>query len=132
MGLRLVKLTVNQDDPTSYHLYFGDETGRPGIILTFFHWPDIPIGRRGTGEVSTTSFLIPPDSIDYCKARLKDRKIDFRGPYSRFDNERILSFEDSDGLNVELIAQESAIDNILNVWTTGPIPVEHAIRGFTL
>lgn len=73
LGLRLVKLTVNQDDPTSYHLYFGDEIGRPGTILTFFHWPDIPIGRRGTGEVSITSFLIPPDSIDYWMARLKDK-----------------------------------------------------------
>jgi glyoxalase family protein len=130
LGLRLVKLTVNQDDPTSYHLYFGDEIGRPGTILTFFHWPDIPIGRRGTGEVSMTSFLIPPDSIDYWMARLKDRKIDFRGPYTRFDDERILSFEDSDGLDVELVAHKSAIEYTLNVWSTGRIPVEHAIRGF--
>ncbi len=130
LGLRLVKLTVNQDDPTSYHLYFGDETGRSGTILTFFHWPEIPNGRRGTGEVSTTSFLIPPDSIDYWIARLKDRKIDFCGPYSRFDDEQILSFQDSGGLELELVAHKSALDNTLNVWTAGPIPVEHAIRGF--
>jgi glyoxalase family protein len=59
LGLRFVKLTVNQDDPTSYHLYFGDELGRPGTILTFFHWPDIPKGHRGTGQVIATAFLVP-------------------------------------------------------------------------
>ena len=51
LGLRFVKLTVNQDDPTSYHLYYGDELGRPGTILTFFHWPNLPKGQRGTSEV---------------------------------------------------------------------------------
>jgi glyoxalase family protein len=58
LGLRLVKLTVNFDDPTTYHLYFGDELGRPGTILTFFPWPEAPKGHRGTGQVITTSFLI--------------------------------------------------------------------------
>lgn len=130
LGLRLVKLTVNQDDPTSYHLYFGDEAGRPGTILTFFHWPGIPIGHRGAGEVSTTSFLIPPDSMDYWMERLKDKKIDFQGPYSRFDDEQILSLKDSDGLELELVAHESALYNTLNVWADGPIPIKHAIRGF--
>jgi glyoxalase family protein len=56
LGLRLVKLTVNYDDPTTYHLYYGDEIGRPGTILTFFPWENIPKGSRGTGEVVTTSF----------------------------------------------------------------------------
>jgi catechol 2,3-dioxygenase-like lactoylglutathione lyase family enzyme len=65
LGLRLVKLTVNFDDPTTYHLYFGDEIGRPGTILTFFPWPNAPKGHRGTGQVITTSFLIPERSIDY-------------------------------------------------------------------
>ncbi len=130
LGLRLVKLTVNQDDPTSYHLYFGDEAGRPGTILTFFHWPEIPIGRRGVGEVSATSFLIPPDSMDYWMARFKDKKIDFQGPYRRFDNEQIISFKDSDGLHLELVAHESATHSTLNAWANGPIPVKHAIRGF--
>jgi glyoxalase family protein len=61
LGLRLVKLTVNFDDPTTYHLYYGDETGRPGTILTFFPWADAPKGRKGTGQVIATSFLIPTD-----------------------------------------------------------------------
>jgi glyoxalase family protein len=59
LGLRFVKRTVNQDDPSSYHLYYGDALGRPGTILTFFHWPDAPKGHRGTSEVKATSFLIP-------------------------------------------------------------------------
>ena len=62
LGLRLVKLTVNFDDPTTYHLYFGDEVGRPGTILTFFPWPDAPKGCWGTGQVITISFLIPVNS----------------------------------------------------------------------
>src|SRR5947199_5177106 len=65
LGLRLVKLTVNFDDPTTYHLYFGDEVGRPGTILTFFPWSDAPKGRRGTGQVITLSFLIPINSTSY-------------------------------------------------------------------
>ena len=63
LGLRFVKLTVNQDDPSSYHLYYGDELGRPGAILTFFHWPDAPKGHRGASEVMAASFLIPETSI---------------------------------------------------------------------
>src|SRR5436309_14730372 len=62
LGLRLVKLTVNFDDPTTYHLYFGDEVGRPGTILTFFPWSDAPMGHRGTGQVIATSFLISEES----------------------------------------------------------------------
>lgn len=59
LGLRLVKITVNFDDPTTYHLYYGDELGRPGTILTFFPWPNAPKGHRGNGQVVATSFLIP-------------------------------------------------------------------------
>ena len=59
LGLRFVKLTVNRDDPSSYHLYYGDELGRPGTCLTFFHWPSLSKGIRGTSEVSATAFLIP-------------------------------------------------------------------------
>ena len=85
LGLRFVKLTVNQDDPTSYHLYYGDEVGHPGTILTFFHWPNIPKGKRGRSEVAATSFLIPEESISYWADRFKQKKIEFRGPYKRFE-----------------------------------------------
>lgn len=72
----MVKLTVNQDDLTSYHIYYGDELGRPGTLLTFFHWPGIPKGHRGTSEATSTSFLIPDDSLDYWINRFKDKKIE--------------------------------------------------------
>ena len=130
LGLRFVKLTVNQDDPTSYHLYYGDELGRPGTILTFFHWPDAPRGHRGTSEVIATSFLIPENSINYWIDRFKSKQIEFRGPYKRFDDEQVLTLYDPDGLELELIAHKSAQDRSVNVWKEGPIPAEQAIRGF--
>jgi len=130
LGLRLVKLTVNQDDPTSYHLYYGDELGSPGTILTFFHWPNILKGQRGTSEVSAVSFLIPENSISYWIERFKDKKIEFSGPSKRFENEKVISFHDPDGLELELVAHNSAENRTANLWKEGPIPIEHAIRGF--
>jgi glyoxalase family protein len=130
LGLRFVKLTVNQDDPTSYHLYYGDELGRPGTILTFFHWPNIPKGHRGIDEVSAVSFLIPENSINYWMDRFKDEKIEFRGPYKRFENEQVIILHDPDGLELELVAHNSAENRTANIWKEGPIPIEHAIRGF--
>ena len=130
LGLRLVKLTVNQDDPTSYHLYYGDELGRPGTILTFFNWPNVPEGHRGTSEVAATSFLIPEDSISYWTNRFKNKQIQFRGPAIRFENEQVISFNDPDGLELELVAHKSSMERETKVWKEGPIPVEHAIRGF--
>jgi glyoxalase family protein len=130
LGLRFVKLTVNQDDPTSYHLYYGDELGRPGTILTFFHWPNIPKGHRGTGEVSAVSFLVPENSINYWIDRFKDNQIEFRGPNKRFENEQVITFHDPDGLELELVAHNSAENRPVNIWKEGPIPIEHAIRGF--
>ena len=129
LGLRLVKLTVNFDDPTTYHLYFGDELGRPGTILTFFPWSDAPKGHRGTGQVVTTSFLIPKNSMDYWKNRLKNNDIIVKGPFNRFD-EQVLTVYDSDGLELELVAHSSAEDRDLNVWNDGGVPFEYAVRGF--
>ena len=130
LGLRLVKLTVNQDDPTAYHLYFGDELGRPGTILTFFHWPNIPRGRRGTSQVTATSFLIPENSISHWIDRFKSRQIEYNGPYKRFNDEQVITFHDPDGLELELVAHTSAEDRNVNVWKEGPIPIDDAIRGF--
>jgi glyoxalase family protein len=130
LGLRFVKLTVNQDDPTSYHLYYGDEVGHPGTILTFFNWPNILKGQRGRSEVAATSFLIPEDSIRYWINRFEQKKIEFRGPYMRFENEQVITFNDPDGLELELIAHKSSKKRDANVWKEGPIPTEHAIRGF--
>ena len=130
LGLRLVKLTVNQDDPTSYHLYYGDEVGHPGTILTFFNWPNISKGQRGRSEVAAVSFLIPENSIRYWIDRFKEKRIEFRGPYKRFENEQVITFNDPEGLELELAAHKSSKDRDASVWKEGPIPLEHAIRGF--
>ncbi|MFB5599992.1 MAG: VOC family protein [Nitrososphaeraceae archaeon] len=133
LGLRLVKLTVNFDDPTTYHLYYGDEIGHPGTILTFFPWSDAPKGYRGTGQAITTSFLIPPDSINFWKDRLKDNDIFFEEPTLRFDNhekEKVIKLYDPDGLELELVAHPSAKDNDERFWKDGPISYENGLRGF--
>src|SRR4030081_1530627 len=81
LGLRLVKLTVNFDDPGTYHLYYGDGMGHPGTILTFFPWPQASKGRRGTGQVTETAFAIPESAIGYWTSRLAEAKVVFRGPF---------------------------------------------------
>lgn len=130
LGLRFVKRTVNQDDPTSYHLYYGDEIGHPGTILTFFHWPNIRKGQKGSSEVGAVAFLIPENAIRYWTDRFKQKKTEFRGPYKRFENEQVITFHDPDGLELELVAHTSAEDRTANIWKEGPVPIEHAVRGF--
>src|SRR5215471_19872264 len=72
VGLRLVKLTVNFDDPGTYHFYFGDEVGSPGTILTFFPWPHVPQGETGTGQVTAIAFEMPAASVDFWLTQLHD------------------------------------------------------------
>ncbi len=140
MGLRLVKLTVNFDDPTTYHLYYGDLVGHPGTILTFFPWSEAPTGYRGTRQVIAISFLIPRGSMSYWTDRLKHNGISFVGPSKRFSDE-FVSFQDPDGLVLELISpndsqgerqqllqQQQKTDN--NIWKESPVSKDHAIRGF--
>ncbi len=126
LGLRLVKLTVNFDDPASYHLYFGDEAGRPGSILTFFPWPHGQRGRQGTGQVGTVSLAIPPASLGWWIERLLQHGIKYDGPTRRFD-EQVLAFADPDGLLLELVATPRVAD--VAPWADGPVPAEHAVRG---
>jgi catechol 2,3-dioxygenase-like lactoylglutathione lyase family enzyme len=127
LGLRLVKLTVNFDDPGTYHLYYGDEEGRPGTILTFFPWPGARRGRIGTGQVTVTSFSIPEGSLGYWTGRLKDHGIRFEGPIKRFDEEA-LAFSDPDGLKLELVVTPGA--EARSPWKEGPVPAEYSTRGF--
>jgi len=126
LGLRLVKLTVNFDDPGSYHLYFGDEVGHPGSILTFFSWPDGRRGRQGTGEVGTVSLAIPSASLGFWVERLVQHGVKFEGPDRRFD-EQVLAFNDPDGLLIELAATPR-VDRV-TPWPDGPVPAQHAVRG---
>ncbi len=126
MGLRLVKLTVNYDDPQTYHLYYGDEHGRPGTILTFFPWPGAPKGRKGSGQVTTVSLSIPQGSTQFWVDRLDGHGIKFDGPVNRFD-ERVISFSDPDGLNLELVEHPGETRGGRN---RGPVPGKHSVRGF--
>jgi catechol 2,3-dioxygenase-like lactoylglutathione lyase family enzyme len=126
LGLRLVKLTVNFDDPGSYHLYYGDELGRPGTIMTFFAWTGAQKGRIGPPQVSATAFAVPLGALDYWSNRLKEQSVDLQPAVDRF-GERVLGFADPDGTRLELIGVS---DPKGHPWTTGPIPAEFAIHGF--
>jgi glyoxalase family protein len=127
LGLRLVKLTVNFDDPSTYHLYFGDETGSPGTLLTFFPWPGARRGQRGAGQVATTSFSVPEGSLDYWEDRLRQQEAPVFERQSRF-SEEVLPFLDPDWMQLELVARPGLEG--LEPWEQGGIPLEHAIRGF--
>jgi glyoxalase family protein len=127
LGLRLVKLTVNYDDPATYHLYYGDGQGHPGTIMTFFPWAGALPGRIGTGQLTVTSFAVPEKSLDYWKDRLKQLETPFQETRSEFD-EDLLFFTDPDGLQLELVATPHA--NPDRAWNHGAVPVDFAIRGF--
>lgn len=126
LGLRLVKKTVNFDATEVYHLYYGNEKGSPGTILTFFPYPGIPQGRKGKGQLTVTSFAIPNDSVDYWIKRLEKFNIEFKSPEQRF-NELVLYFEDPDGLGLELVASDK---DDRPGFTYGNIPAKYAIKGF--
>lgn len=126
LGLRLVKKTVNFDAPDVYHLYYGNESGSPGTILTFFPFSGIQKGRKGKGQLTAMSFSISVDAMDFWIKRLDSLKITYRGPFQRF-NESVITFEDHDGLGLEL----SANKNDARVgYATQDIAGENAIKGF--
>jgi len=128
LGQRLVKQTVNFDDPESYHLYYGDEVGTPGTIMTFFAWPDAPRGRRGTGQIVAIAFSIPATALDYWIERLTHHGVATTGPTTRF-NEQVIAFLDPHGLALELVAHQDPGPH--TGWKQGPVPEQHAIRGFS-
>jgi glyoxalase family protein len=126
LGLRLVKVTVNFDDPTAYHLYYGDGLGTPGTILTFFVWKDANAGRAGVGGPIAVALSIPQSSLGFWVHRLQEKGVQAMGPQERF-GEKFLLFHDPDGMTIELVAE--ADDRTFDAWQEGTIPVEHAIRG---
>ena len=103
LGLRLVKQTVNFEAPEVYHLYYGDEQGNPGSILTFFPYNGLAKGRHGNGMLNTTSFSVPLSSLDFWMQRLDRFDILYKSPQERFENEIVIYFEDIDGLGLELV-----------------------------
>ena len=126
LGLRLVKKTVNFDDPFTYHLYYGDAHGAPGTILTFFPWENLPPGRPGLGMVTAIAFMVPRQSIDFWATRLSAA-----GHHILFDKrfgDTVIRLNDAHGLPIELIGGGSPAPAAH--WTDGPIDAAHAIAGF--
>ena len=127
LGLRLVKKTVNFDDPGTYHFYYGDEAGHPGSILTFFPWEHAAPGRGGLGLTQTTAFAVPATSIGFWTHRLVEKGVKHDAPVRQF-GETVLSFSDPDGMSLALVGVAGAESE--SAWAGGDIPAEHAIRGF--
>jgi glyoxalase family protein len=127
LGLRLVKRTVNFDDPGTWHLYYGDQAGSPGSILTFFPVPGLPRGARGTGQATETAFAVPPASLPFWRDRLRALGVAFAEAGPRFGAE-VLAFEDPDGLGLELVGDPASVAR--PGAAAGDIPAAHAIRGF--
>jgi glyoxalase family protein len=125
LGLRLVKLTVNFDDPFSYHLYYGDELGRPGTILTFFAWSGAK-ARAGNQSVAATALAVPVGALEWWKTYLAEKSISFTLPVTRF-GENLLQFHDPDGLVLEIVESPRADTGF--VWKNGSIEAKYAIRG---
>ncbi|MCP8967924.1 ring-cleaving dioxygenase [Ectobacillus ponti] len=125
LGLRLLKKTVNFDDPGTYHLYFGNEQGSPGTIMTFFPWPDARPGRIGSGQVGVTTFVIPPGSLSFWEGRLAKFDVHYEKQV-RF-GETSLHFADPHGLLLELTERGEGPDS---KWSFGGVPARHAIKGF--
>jgi glyoxalase family protein len=122
--LRLVKRTVNFDDPLTYHLYYGTEIGAPGTILTFFAWPNAYRGRAGSGQVNATGLSVPKGSLGWWEERFKKLRVKHDLPLERF-GDGVLPFQDADGLQLELVEAEETRP----VWKGGGVPEDAAIRG---
>lgn len=127
LGLRLIKRTVNFDDPSAAHFYFADSTGSPGTVLTFFPWRHVKRGQRGSGETQATAFAIAPDSIGWWSERLSRLGVDLIETGERFADP-FIAFEDPDGMRLELVASVSHTD--LPQDDGSALPPLHAIRGF--
>lgn len=127
LGLRMVKRTVNFDDPGTYHFYYGNETGTPGTILTFFPWEGVAGGRPGTGMATDIGFSVPADSLAFWAERFRQHGIKQGSPAERM-GETYLPFTDPDGLNISLIAGKYPDERV--AWTTPAIGAAAATKGF--
>jgi glyoxalase family protein len=126
LGLRLVKKTVNFDDPSTYHLYYGDEAGQPGTLMTFFPWRGIAPGRIGAGQSTSTAFSVPEGTLGWWQNHFKGLGVDSAITRVSADEDR-LSLRDPDGLQLDLVAS-STIDP-RNPWDSASVPAEYAVRG---
>lgn len=127
LGMRLVKKTVNYDDPGTYHLYFADEAGSPGTVLTFFLWGHAPQGRNGVGLAQQTMLRVPEHAIGYWAHRFVEMSVPHEAIEKRF-GQSVLSFTDPDGVSLALVGIAGAESE--PAWTGGDVAAEHAVRGF--
>jgi glyoxalase family protein len=127
LGLRFIKKTVNFDDPNTYHFYYGDETGSPGSILTFFPWEGIQTGRRGTRQVTEIGYSVPAGSLGFWEKRFQDHNVIYNKVAEKF-SEQYLTFLDPDGLKFELTISKNPDDR--QAWTQGGLSEANAIKGF--
>lgn len=128
LGMRLVKRSVNQDDPGTYHLFYADAEGHPGTDLTFFPWAQMAPSRDGYGLSTEVSLAVPPGSLVFWSARLQRYGVSVGVAEIRF-GEHVLPLIDPHGLRVALVESASSVDRRFTVWDGSPIPPEHQIRG---
>jgi glyoxalase family protein len=126
LGLRRVKKTVNFDAPDVYHLYYADEFGTPGSVMTYFPFPHIGKGRPGVGEVGTTAFSVPEGTLGYWKERFEKEGVKGLKTETRFGENR-LDFQGPDGDGFALVEAEG---DVRDPWGNGGVPADEAIRGF--
>lgn len=127
LGLRLLKKTVNFDDPGTYHLYYGDEVGSPGTILTFFPYEGARKGRVGAGVASHIGYAVPEGSFDFWIKRFEDHQVEYGLPSKKF-GESYISFKDQDGLQLELVIPKAPDGR--KAWETDEVKVNVATKGF--
>ena len=140
LGMRLVKRSVNQDDPGTYHLFYADADGHPGTDLTFFPWAQMAPSREGHGLSSEVSLAVPPGSLDFWSERLRKHRAAVGEPESRFGR-TALPLRDPHGLRVALVENDGSLataepvpgggglGRLFTPWKQSPIPEQHQIRG---
>lgn len=128
LGMRLVKKSVNQDDPGTYHLFYADAEGHPGTDLTFFPWAQLAPHREGYGLSTEVALSVPPDSLAFWSARLERYGAKSFSAETRFGR-RVLPLADPHNLRLALTESESSLGRMFTPWEQSPIPVEHQIRG---
>jgi len=127
LGFRLVKKTVNFDDPQTYHFYFGDSVGTPGTILTFFPWKNVRQGKNGAGMATEIGYSVPEGSLEFWKARFEKEGVRHDSGSKRF-GEKYIGFQDPDGLRINLIEPKHKDER--KGWETDEIKAGVAIKGF--
>ncbi len=126
LGMRLVKRSVNQDAPGTYHLFYADAVGTPGTDITFFPWPEMQRAQDGAGQIVHVSLAVPEDALDYWRKRLGEHEVGVIEEAEHF-GEAAIEFRDPHGLSLALVA--ASTDRPFVAWDASPVPVEYQVRG---